>query len=307
MSLDRFLTLYCVRPVRRFPFGLRSPRLSILMYHSISIDPEKGVHPYYKISTPPALFREHLSILKNEGYAVMDLAAAMAALRGADTASSSAVTRGSPARLAAITFDDGFRDYHLNAWPHLREFGFQATVFLPTSFVGDRRQSFQGRECLTWDEVRELRRAGTAFGSHTDTHPKLAEIPSERLVDELAQSKATIEKELGEPIDRFAHPFAFPSADRPYVRRYRKALSEAGYRIGVTTLLGRPGANADPLLLRRLPVNSGDDAKLFRAKLDGAYDWLALAQSLHKTVRTMIARRRIGSSGTSSSPVVSKR
>ena len=78
-----------------------------------------------------------------------------------------------PPRLAVITFDDGFRDFLTAAWPSLSEFGFTATVFLPTGSIAGQRATFQDRECLTWDEVRTLRREGITFGSHTVSHPSL--------------------------------------------------------------------------------------------------------------------------------------
>ena len=43
-----------------------------------------------------------------------------------------------PARLAAITIDDGYRDAYEIAYPLLRRFGAPATLFVPTDFI-DRR------------------------------------------------------------------------------------------------------------------------------------------------------------------------
>ena len=87
------------------------------------------------------------------------------------------LARGKPlaARAVVITFDDGFRDFYTAAFPVMQEHQFTATVFLPTAFIGEDRRSFKGAECLTWEEVRRLRRAGVQFGSHTVNHPRLVE------------------------------------------------------------------------------------------------------------------------------------
>jgi peptidoglycan/xylan/chitin deacetylase (PgdA/CDA1 family) len=177
-----------------------------------------------------------------------------------------------------LTFDDGFRDFHTTALPVLQQYGFGATVFLPTVFIGNEPRRFKGRDCMTWNEVRELHEAGIEFGSHTVNHPRLCALDLEEVHTELEQSKVMIEDALGEAIHSFAYPYAFPSADRPFAEAFRNLLVGAGYWCCVTTELGRTKPGDDPYRLRRLPMNSFDDPELFRAKLKGGYDWLALPQ-----------------------------
>ena len=45
------------------------------------------------------------------------------------------------------------------------------------------------------------------------------------------------------------------------------------------------GWSGDRFFMPRLPVNSGDDLALFRAKLEGAYDWLQALQYAHKVMQ----------------------
>jgi hypothetical protein len=102
---------------------------------------------------------------------------------------------------------------------------------------------------------------------------------------EIRDSKRLIEDELGETIEIFSHPYAFPSPDENYVRRFRATLTRNGYRLGVTTRIGCSHPGDDPLLLKRLPVNSTDDERLFNAKLRGCYDWLGAPQHWLKGAR----------------------
>jgi peptidoglycan/xylan/chitin deacetylase (PgdA/CDA1 family) len=253
------------------------------MYHSISDEDESGLHPYYRVVTDSRRFAEQMQWLAEDGWSAVSLEEGL--LRLADDPSNGC-------RAVAITFDDGFRDFNLEAWPVLQRHGFTATMYLPTAFISRQRISFCGRECLTWDEVRELRAGGIRFGSHTATHPKLHELPWNSIEHEVASSKARLEQELREEIGSFAYPYAFPQEDKNYRATFANLLHRCGYRTCVTTVVGRTRAGDNPLCLRRLPVNSCDDRALFRAKLEGGYDWFGAVQGSLRRAKAWVKRTR---------------
>lgn len=284
LQLDRIGTLCVTRPLIHAGLLRPEPGIAVLMYHSISNDSEPGVASYYQLVTSPARFRQHLQWLRDGGYTVVRLDEA-ARLIGQSPI---------PKRTVVITFDDGFRDFLLHAWPVLHEFGFPATMFLATSYIGDRRQSFKGRECLTWQEVRELSAGGVSFGSHTVRHPVLRHLSWAEVRQELAESRVQIENALGTPVGAFAYPYAFPQENRLFSDRFRCELIENGYRLAVTTVIGRAITGADPLCMKRLPINECDEQFLFCGKLQGAYDWVGLAQRAVRRAKTSLHRRRHG-------------
>src|SRR5262249_30282603 len=140
----------------------RRPAIPILMYHRISGDPEGHVSPYYRLATSPAMFRQQMCWLKEHGHSVVSLSDAVTQLNQPDRTD----------RRAVITFDDAFIDVYTEAWPILAEFGFTATVFVPTGFV-ENPGGFNGRRCLSWAQIRELYSFGITFGSHSVSHPEL--------------------------------------------------------------------------------------------------------------------------------------
>jgi len=280
---DRLVSLYLSRPLRRVRWGRGGRWLPILMYHSVSLDSEKGVGPYYRLVTSPQRFAEQMQWLAELGYAGLALEDALP-MRVNEKVNGR--------RPVVITSDDGFRDFYAAAWPVLRQHGFTATVYLPTGFVSQERKIFRGRECLTWDEVRELRRHGIRFGSHTVNHPKLYELSWGQIESEARISKERIQQELQEEVTSFAYPYAFPQEDSAFRRTIAGLLREQGYRSCVTTVVGRSQAGDDPLFLKRLPINSCDDRRLFEAKLEGAYDWLGPAQYAYRRIKRSTTLRR---------------
>src|SRR5580700_4709279 len=105
LRIDRLTTLYVVDPILRRT-SASDPSISILMYHSIADEDEKGVHPYYHTATAPLVFAEQMESLHEAGFSVIGLAEAICRLINPGAAKSSVV----------VTFDDGFRNFYRNAF-----------------------------------------------------------------------------------------------------------------------------------------------------------------------------------------------
>jgi peptidoglycan/xylan/chitin deacetylase (PgdA/CDA1 family) len=272
--IDRLTTLYLCHPVTRL-FGLKSrPRVPILMYHSISENLFAKSHPYYQINTSPNVFARQMRWLRRNGYRTMNLTEMLAAMETGQDLSKTVV----------ITFDDGYQDFYTDALPVMKQCGFTATIFLATDRIQDWAVRIEGADYLTWREVRELHAEGIHFGSHTVTHPDLRSLEPEQIDYELGYSKETIEQKLGVQVESFSYPFAFPEEDRDFTHFLSDALENHGFENGVSTILGRAGRKGNKFFLPRLPVNSWDDARLLRAKLEGGYDWLHWPQWLYKSM-----------------------
>jgi peptidoglycan/xylan/chitin deacetylase (PgdA/CDA1 family) len=279
---DRFATLYVVRPLRGASNG-NQQTLPILMYHSVSEsdEAETGARAYYRTVTTPTAFAQQMKQLAENGYSAIPVSEAVSHLdHGLGTK-----------KYVAITFDDGFGDFYQHAFPVLNRFGFTATMYLPTAYIGDRPLQFKGKDCLTWSEIGELRKYGIEFGSHTVTHPQLSSLDAGAVESEIADSKHAIEDKLGETIDGFAYPYAFPEQNVAFVSLLRRTLADAGYRQGVCTRIGLARRRHDPYFLPRLPMNSLDDTDLFEAKLQGGYDWLHRVQYASKLIRARASQQ----------------
>src|SRR5882724_6197086 len=284
MRADRFASVYVIGPARRLVAPRSDRRIPILMYHSISKPSGGKVHPYFETNTSPETFELQMKYLHDMGYSTVSPGDVVSHLNSEPMAVNKKVV---------ITFDDGFQDFYTQAFPVLQKYGLNATVYLPTAFIDTGTKLFLGKSCLTWPEVRELHKMGVVFGSHTVTHPTLKFMSETDLEHEVCASKETIEDELGVSIDSFAYPYAFPEHDAAFAHRLRDLLKSAGYNSGVSTVIGSNQTLEERFFLRRLPVNSWDDIKLFRAKLNGDYDWLRTFQYLKKLMkRTTLERHQ---------------
>ena len=86
---------------------------------------------------------------------------------------------------------------------------------------------------LSWEQIRDLAAAGIEIGAHTQTHPCLSRISSERLHDEIAGSKRRLETMLGAEVLSFCYPNGTPDDLNDEVKR---VVREAGIPFGAGCL-----------------------------------------------------------------------
>ena len=138
-----------------------------------------------------ALFEAELDALR-ERRRVVPLGEAVTAL-GTPVAS----------ELAAITFDDGYRDFAELAVPQLATRGLHATVFVPAGHVGGSNTWDAGyaaeRKILTVGELRALDSTVVEIGAHGLAHRRLAGLGPDALHAETVEARARLEGILRSP------------------------------------------------------------------------------------------------------------
>jgi len=229
----------------------------ILLYHHVAPDRE----------ITPEGFERQMSWLKDSGWRTLSVAELCAHLSG---------ERPAPERSAAVTFDDGYADNWVYAYPILRLLGLTACVFVVTGRVGDaaaRPTAEQGGSLtdtatgerdpegfLSWPELAAMSRSGVVeVGSHTHSHRDFVrEKAYGDLEDELRQSRQAIESKVG----AWNGALAWPWGD--FEESWLPKLAPAGYRAAFTTRVGSNPPGRSPWLIRRFKVRSGEVAWLDR-------------------------------------------
>lgn len=201
------------------------PAVPILNYHSV------GAHAD-EYTVTEAQFAQQLDWLRSAGIRTIGLHEALAP----------------PGRAVVLTFDDGKEDALSRVLPALQNRSMRAVFFIPTALVGQPGY-------LTWDGVRALAAAGMEIGSHGATHARLADLPDDRVREELVQSKRVLEEQLHAPVDLLAYPYNSVRA------RIRDAAKAAGFRIAVS---GVAHGGSDPLDLLRTSITGLTTPEQFR-------------------------------------------
>jgi peptidoglycan/xylan/chitin deacetylase (PgdA/CDA1 family) len=155
----------------------------------------------------------------------------------------------------ALTFDDGFRNFFEHALPILQEFGYPATVFLVSGYIGGRNdwptQPSQPYvptiDLMSWSDVEQIVRLGIGLGAHTITHPYLSRLGAEGIEREMADGKARLEDRAGRKIDAFAYPYGD-------IDGRVRAAAERHFTVACGTRLAFVNGRSDPLDLPRIDM-----------------------------------------------------
>jgi peptidoglycan/xylan/chitin deacetylase (PgdA/CDA1 family) len=172
-----------------------------------------------------------------------------------------------------ITFDDGYADNYALAFPVLKRYGFVATVFLVSDYIGtDRIFSWDAPaiqngadpsfyRLLNWQQVREMVAFGIEVGSHTCTHRELTSLSDQECWDEITRSRRDLQAKLGHPVTSFCYPRGDLNG------RAIQFVEKAGYDCGVVT----PPRRRIPLCaytLRRVGIYHESKPLIFRLKVN---------------------------------------
>lgn len=259
--------------------------IPVVMYHHVSkADRELNVYP--------ELFEDQLRDLSHKGWKT---------LSGEEFLHFSEDETDRPKKCVLLTFDDGFADNYVFAYPMLKKFNMKAMMFVATNFITDdevKRDTFvsmthndawklaysdrRSEVMCTWKELEEMETSGVfdiqCHGTTHDTPELMREKKYKAVKDDLIGGKAVLETRLSKK----AYHFAWPRGH--YDEEGVRIALDAGFRALYTT---ERGANTKDTLhaVNRLPVKC-KEGKWLTGKLP-IYSSLILSK-LYLSLRTGI-------------------
>lgn len=256
------------------------------MYHHVN--PEGNF-----INVTPDVFEKQIRHLKEHGYTTLHPSELLSIIKGEQPP---------PEKPLMITFDDGWLDNWLFAYPTLKKYGMKAVIFVITSRLhekGRRKRSDEGnvkglpshKDCqqlieagsetevmLSWEECREMEDSGLIdIQSHTHTHrrwDKLYPHPEERravLNEELTTSKEIIESKLKKPCNALCWPWG------KYNEEYLEAARASGYQLIFTTEKGTNTYATEPWRIKRIVIGNIGNFTLRKKLYIFSREWLSRA------------------------------
>lgn len=150
------------------------------------------------ITTPVEVFRKFCEDVHNAGYSLCSMRNYLA------------IDANDRKRCIVCTFDDGYVGLLQIAMPIMNEYGFTATVYVCTDYLGQSNDwNFKDktrRQHMSIDDLTELQKNGWEIGSHGVTHRSLLRLNDEEIETELGESKRILEEKFGE-VTSYAYPY----------------------------------------------------------------------------------------------------
>jgi peptidoglycan/xylan/chitin deacetylase (PgdA/CDA1 family) len=231
-------------PVGVYPWGYQL--VPVLVYHNISAQ-DKG-----KLSIASRTFDAQIRQLHDEGFQAITLADFMAFAAG---------RRQLPRKSVLLTFDDGYKSFVQYARPILKDYGFGATLFVYSDFIG-------AGSGLSWQDLRTLSEQGYDVQAHSKSHANLRRKEGEseaayakRIEAELSYPLSLFKKNLPRPVDALAYPYGEMDDELvPFVAKY-------GYAVAFTVRRQSNPAFVSVLKISRAQIYSDMTAKDFTKNL----------------------------------------
>lgn len=246
--------------------------LPILTYHRIRAPGEpKLFGPYNVPYVDQVYFEKQMTWIDRWGYRVAELDCLFEWLR---------TGKSIPPKTVVLTFDDGYLDLYVNAFPILKKYHFSATVFVNSTHVGQDGY-------LTWDHISQMEEAGIRFGNHGAEHAHLNWLSLTEAKTLIDAGRVVLEKQVKNPSRIFCYPFGL------YTPELKAYLKEAGYQGALSTTVDGHSPYDDLFALRRLRISfSSQRSFVFRFMLSGYAIWCKHQQKKMKRFKTLLKRKK---------------
>lgn len=149
-----------------------------------------------------------------------------------------------PPKSIVVTFDDGYEDNYLYAFPILKKYNIIGNFMIAPGLIGKK-------DYMTWDQLKELARSPLVrLYNHTTHHTDVGRAPKEISEKEITIAQQILAKETGFNYPIFTYPYGSTSDTAIAV------LRQLGFRGAFTTEHGFTQCRSHILKLHRNHVGN---------------------------------------------------
>ncbi|MBQ3414690.1 MAG: polysaccharide deacetylase family protein [Clostridia bacterium] len=241
-------------------YTLNNPKIAVLCYHNIGTVEEKNNFPQEQEWTIDVEnFEEQLKMLKKHNYKTLTLEEFYNWKQGKIKL---------PYKSVLITFDDGFLSNYQHAFPLLKKYNMNATVFLIGNYMTEKNEKWSGnlKEYISKETLEKAKEEypNIDFASHSYAlhEPNILQTKS---YEELIQD----EKDFREKIlktDIYCYPFGAYNNDM--INSLKQSNYKMAFIFGPTNKEYRKSSKKDDdYLIPRLNVSYGMNPTKFLVRL----------------------------------------
>jgi len=222
--------------------------IPIITYHKISNENEFGL-----TTVTLKKFAEQIKFLFESGYSSITF---VDYLKGKI-----------PPKPIIISFDDTYQNIFKNAFPVLKQYNYNAVLFIIANFIGKMNEweaykiqrKFRHADA---SEINIMISNGYEIASHGLSHSYLPSLSSEKLNDELLTSKNFLENLFQKEILTFSYPYG------KYSKKVLDQVTNAGYQFATTNANIFHKKTYRNLNLQRRSIYRNDSLKTFMNKVN---------------------------------------
>lgn len=226
-----------------------SVKVPVLMYHRIETN--TNVKDTWQISLNE--FKQEMKYLKDNGYTTLT-----------NDQFYNIITKKAsmPAKPVLLTFDGATIDFYNNAYPILKQYGFNATEYVVTDQIGTSWGSPSDIiRIMNENQLKTVASNKIELENHSTTHGHIANLSTAELTKRVSAATAKLESFTNKPVKYFAYPFGESSNN--FVNVLKSLNVKMAFKVGG----GMATDSSDLMNMPRIAIVNTDNITTFTRKL----------------------------------------
>ena len=226
-----------------------SVKVPVLMYHRIETN--ANASDTWQISLNE--FKQEMKYLKDNGYTTLT-----------NDQFYNIITKKAsmPEKPVLLTFDGATIDFYNNAYPILKQYGFNATEYVVTDQIGTAWGSPSDLiRIMNDDQLKIVGNNKIELENHSTTHGHIANLSTAELTKRVSDATAKLESLTNKPVKYFAYPFGESSNN--FVSVLKSLNVKMAFKVGG----GMATDSSDLMNMPRIAIVNTDNIATFTRKL----------------------------------------